>query len=91
MRGAPGAEIDDGRFQVVILGDLSRLESMKVLRIIYGGRHLGLPTVDRHWARQISARLVHPDDQVLLDLDGEQPGRLPGTWNVHPRAIQLKI
>ncbi|MBA2662675.1 MAG: diacylglycerol kinase family lipid kinase [Bradymonadaceae bacterium] len=88
---APGAEIDDGEFQVVVMGDISKLESFEAIAGIYRGRHLSMRKVYRRRARQVAARAVDTKQPVLLDLDGEQPGRLPAMWNIHAGAIQLKI
>lgn len=88
---APGAEPDDGRFQVVIMGDLSVPESVKVLAMIYKGSHLGHRKISRRRARQVSARLVDGSESGLIDLDGETPGKMPAIWNIHPSAIRFKI
>ncbi|MFU8802438.1 MAG: diacylglycerol/lipid kinase family protein [Bradymonadaceae bacterium] len=87
---APGAELDDGQFQVVIMGDLSRIESVGVMRDIYKGTHLAHRKIHRRRARQISARLIDTSREGLIDLDGETPGKLPAIWNVHPSAIRFK-
>ncbi len=88
---APGAELDDGALQVVIIGNLSKPEMVKILPRFYGGRHLEARKVSRHRAKQVSARATDKKDIALLDVDGEQPGKLPATWVVHPGAIRIKI
>lgn len=88
---APGAELDDGRFQVVVMGDISKTEALAIIKDIYRGRHLGHRKVFRRRARQIAARVTQPGAVSLLDLDGEQPGKLPAIWNIHPNGIRLKI
>ena len=88
---APGAEVDNGVFQVVVLGDLSKTEQVKILPKIYGGKHLASPKVSRHRASQVAVRAVDADDTVLLDVDGEQPGRIPVTWVLRPQAVRVKI
>lgn len=88
---APGASITDGQLQVVTLGDLGKIEAVPTLARVYSGTHLGDEKVWRRQAKIISARCLDRGAHVLLDIDGEQPGRLPATFHVHSRAIQLKI
>ncbi|WP_158542719.1 diacylglycerol/lipid kinase family protein [Lujinxingia litoralis] len=87
---APGAELDDGRLQLIMMGDLSRPQALRMFTDIYKGSHLGHRKVSRHRARQVAVRLVEPSALALVDLDGEQPGKLPATFNVHHRALQFK-
>ena len=87
---APGAELDDGKFQVVFLGDLSKMESVRLAQKIYNGRHFDLEGVFRRTASTVSIR-TSETVPVLLDVDGEQPGRLPALFELHAHAIQLKV
>jgi diacylglycerol kinase (ATP) len=88
---APGAELDDGKFQVVVMGDLGVTESLPVLTKIYRGGHLSHRKIQRRRAKQVSARIVDSRREGLIDLDGETPGKLPAVWNIHPSAIRFKI
>ena len=91
MHIAPQATLDDGLFDVVALGDFSMAEVTFRIRHVYAGTHLGLPKVE-HWkARHVVAEPVYPADKVLLDVDGEQPGSLPSTFDLLPAAIKLKV
>jgi diacylglycerol kinase (ATP) len=89
MQIAPEARIDDGRFDVVGL-EMGVRGSMRLTARIYQGRHLGQPGVTFERARVVRAEPVTPGDHVLLDVDGEAPGRLPATFTVRPGAIHLK-
>lgn len=85
---APKASPDDGYFDVVILGDLSRGEVIRGSRRIYRGTHLEMPKV--RWLR--GRRVVAESEQeVLIDMDGEQPGRLPITCELLPAALRLIV
>ena len=42
-------------------------------------------------AKKLSARPVHEGDKVLLDVDGETPGRLPATFTLLPGALLLRV
>jgi len=88
---APGADLDDGEFQVVEFGDLSKWQMASSLPDIYRGHHLHMEKVRRHRARRVSARANDDKNEVLLDLDGEAPGHLPAHWRIHPGALRLKL
>ena len=88
---APGAEVDDGEFQVVLMGDLTKPEMVKIMPKLYSGKHLASPKVSRYRAKKISARPIDVDEPILLDVDGEQPGRMPAMWRLHPGAINFKL
>jgi YegS/Rv2252/BmrU family lipid kinase len=91
MQVAPMAALDDGIFDVVSLGDFGVTEAALRVRHIYKGTHIGMPKVE-HWkARHVQAEPVDPNDKVLLDVDGEQPGSLPSTFELLPGAIKLKV
>jgi len=55
---------------------------------VYDGRHV-------RWAgtRTLRCRTLAAtsDEEVLLDVDGEQPGRLPATFEILPGALRLQI
>ena len=88
---APGADLDDGAFQVVTMGNLTKSEMLKIFPQIYQGKHVGSRKVSRYRAQQVAVRPVDDEREVLIDCDGEQPGRLPALWKLHPGAIQVKI
>lgn len=83
---APEAKIDDGLFHVTVIGDFSLVEVLRHLPKLYNGRLFELEKV-----RSLSGRRVEAfsDEQVLLDVDGEQPGTLPVTITVISNAIRL--
>jgi YegS/Rv2252/BmrU family lipid kinase len=91
MWAAPGAAIDDGQFQFVMLGDLTRPEAVRTLIDIYRGNHFNSQKVWRRNARSITARAVDPHERVLLDVDGEALGRLPAALDVLPGFVNLKV
>ncbi len=84
---APGAALEDGWFDVVIFGNLSRGQILRHLPRIYRGTHLDLPGVQHKRARRIEAR---SHDTVLLDIDGEAPGRLPVTIEILPQILPVR-
>lgn len=90
MRVAPEAALDDGWFDVVGLGDLTTLEYIALAGSIYQGRHIGRPKITHARARVVTAEPLGADQEVLVDMDGEQPGRLPIRLELLPGALRLK-
>jgi YegS/Rv2252/BmrU family lipid kinase len=86
---APQADLTDGLFDVVTLGDLSVLTLIRHSGKIYKGAHLGLEGVSLQRVRKLVAEPV--DEPVLLEIDGEQPGRLPATFELFPGAVKLAV
>ena len=83
---APEASPDDGLFDIVIFGDLSKFEMIKDGNKIYKGTHLKSDKIRAFRGRHVQAT---SEDQVLIDMDGEQPGSLPITLDVVPKAIKV--
>ncbi len=85
---APTADPSDGSFDVLWLSGTAQDFALKVLPAVYSGAHLGLPGVRYHSATRLRAR---SDDTVLLDVDGEQLGRLPIEVECVPRALRIIV
>jgi diacylglycerol kinase (ATP) len=86
MRVAPGAEINDGLFQVTVIGDLSIPEVFWNLPRLYNGKIYEQKKI----TKLIGRRVVASSTQVvLLDMDGEQPGRLPVAIEMVPSALSI--
>jgi YegS/Rv2252/BmrU family lipid kinase len=90
MQVAPNAVIDDGRFDVVSIGEMGTLESMWKGRHLYSGSHLNLDNVSERRARTVYAESVD-GQEVILDVDGEVPGLLPATFTIVPQALSLVL
>jgi len=88
MRTAPEASVDDGLFDVVVLGNFTFTEQLRLSRTIYDGKHVEMEKVESFRAKRVEATSI--DDRVLLDVDGEQPGMLPATFEIQPGAIRMK-
>jgi diacylglycerol kinase family enzyme len=83
---APDAVMDDGLFHVTVIGDFSLLEVFRHLPKLYDGRLFQLKKVRSLIGRRIEASSENP---VLLDVDGEQPGSLPVTISMAPKALRI--
>src|SRR5690606_39782101 len=90
MHIAPDAELDDGAFDVIAVGDLSKADFLLHGHRMYRGSHLSLDGVTCRRARVVEAAPVD-GAEVLLDVDGETPGILPATFQLVPRALSLIV
>lgn len=68
MRLAPGASLDDGRLQLVIIRRMSRLRLLLAFPKIYRGRHTHLPAVR---ILEIGQAHLHIDPPSTFFADGE--------------------
>ena len=84
MMIAPEAVPDDGIFDIVTVENLSRLQAAKKLPLIYSGAHIGEADV-----RVCRGTLIiaESDEEVLIDADGEGPGKLPLTVQILPQIL----
>ncbi len=91
MMIAPQADPSDGRFEVVSLGDLTRVEAIGLTSKIYKGAHLAAEGVKVTTGTLVVAEPMHPWASVLLDVDGEQPGKLPATATIAKGALTFRV
>ncbi len=87
---APDARPDDGQFDVTLWSGYKLQDFVLKANSMYSGSHVNLPGTTRYKARKIHTDPVDGAD-VLLDIDGEQPGRLPATVEILPAAVRLKV
>lgn len=87
MKVAPNATTTDGLLDVVILGDLNAAEVALNTPLLYQGKHLGHPKIRVIRGKHIRAEAA---DTVMIDMDGECPGKLPATFTVLPGALLLQ-
>ena len=83
---APGARVDDGYFHITLVGNLNLAEIFWNLPKLYNGKILQVKNVSAMSGRRIEAT---SEQQVLLDVDGEQSGRLPIVVDIIPGALRL--
>ena len=56
----------------------------------YSGRVMEVPLIQHHRVRKVFLETVEEGEEMLMDIDGEQLGRLPATLRVFPGALRLK-
>jgi diacylglycerol kinase (ATP) len=90
MKIAPDADPSDGLLDVVALHDMTKLRSALLAQHIYKGEHLGQPGVSVARGKLIEAEPLAAGTEVLVDMDGETPGRLPISAQLAPGALRLR-
>lgn len=88
LKVAPGAEINDGFLDVVVVGEIGRLELMRNFPKLYSGRHLDHPAFQLMKGKHITVEL--PDNQ-LVSYDGETDRADRLEIEVKPGAIRLIV
>jgi diacylglycerol kinase (ATP) len=85
---APGAQPDDGLFDVLLIGDVTKLDFVPTAPKIYRGTHLSHPKVELVRAR---VAVVDAPERLPIELDGEQVGTTPARFEVVPAALRVRV
>ncbi|MFF8617872.1 diacylglycerol kinase [Streptomyces sp. NPDC015350] len=85
MRICADAVMDDGLFDVTVVGNCSRTTLLKVFPRVYRGTHLDHPAVTVHRVSSIELAAAG----VTAYADGEQLGALPLTAHCVPGAVRV--
>ena len=88
MMICPQAEPDDGVFDVLLIGDLTKRDLLLTLPKTYKGRHLPHPKAELLRGAHVE---IDSSEPLPVELDGEQPGTTPIRCEVVPQALRLRI
>jgi len=88
MKITPEAEPDDGLFDVLLIGDVSKLDLALTMPKIYRGTHLPHPKAELLRGASVVVEAQMP---LPVELDGEQPGTTPVRFDVVPQALRLRV
>jgi diacylglycerol kinase (ATP) len=88
MMICPQAEPDDGFFDVLLIGNLTKRDLVLTLPKTYRGRHLPHPKAE---LLRGSAVEIDAPEPLPVELDGEQPGTTPARFGLIPRALRLRV
>jgi len=83
---APEARIDDGWFDVVIVGDIGRWLGIRSLPMLYRGTHGRLRQVEFGRARRVE---VTSEEPIGIEADGELIGSTPVVFEMVARALEV--
>ena len=85
---APNAKPDDGLFDVVLIGDVTKRDFITTAPKIYKGTYLAHPKVELLRSRAVS---VDAHERLPIELDGEQVGTTPVRFEVVPGALRVRV
>ena len=86
---APGADPGDRKLDLIMVGDMSRLESLtKIVPNLGDGSYLAHPKVSRRHATRVT---IDSDRMVRADVDGESIGQLPMSVAMLPFRLRVAV
>lgn len=88
MRVAPGAVLDDGALDLIVVGSLRPWEILWHAPKIYRGTHVAIRKVSVHRVSELS---VEAQKSLSVVADGELIGRTPARFRVIPAALQVLV
>ena len=88
MKLAPEAQQDDGAFDVVTIGDVTKLDFLTTAPKLYSGRYLSHPKVELLRSSSVAISAAEP---LPLEVDGEPIGATPARFEVVPSALRLRV
>ena len=88
MKLAPEAAQDDGLFDVIFIGDVSKLDFLTTSPKLYGGGYLSHPKIDLVRSARVT---VDSAEHLPIEVDGEQIGTTPATFEVVPGALRVRV
>ncbi|MDH4209505.1 MAG: diacylglycerol kinase family lipid kinase, partial [Anaerolineae bacterium] len=88
MRVAPDADPNDGLFDVIVIGDIDKVEFLMTVPKVYDGTHITHPQVDAYRAKRVEVR---SEQDLPLQVEGEVCGHTPLTFEIIPSALQIRV
>jgi diacylglycerol kinase (ATP) len=88
MHLAPEAEPDDGLFDVILVGDVNRLDFLTTAPKLYRGTYLAHPKIELLRSHSVQ---VDAAEHLPIELDGEQPGTTPARFEIVPGAVRVRV
>jgi diacylglycerol kinase (ATP) len=88
MKICPDAQVDDGLFDVLLIGDLTKRDLLLTLPKTFRGTHLPHPKAELLRGRNVA---VDASEPLPIELDGEQPGTTPARFEVVPGALRVRV
>lgn len=89
MHVALHARLDNGLFDVYIVGRVTLGDALRNLHLVYQGRMMERPDLVRYVRGKV-VRITSPV-ATKVAIDGEVPGVLPATLSVVPGALKIVV
>jgi diacylglycerol kinase (ATP) len=88
MHLAPEAQPDDGLFDVVLIGDVTKRDFVTTAPKLYKGTYLAHPKIELLRSRTV---VVDAPERLPIELDGEQVGTTPVRFEIVPAALRVRV
>jgi diacylglycerol kinase (ATP) len=88
MMLAPDARPDDGAFDVIMIGDVGKVDFLTTAPKLYKGKHVGHPKIEVVRTARVE---VDAAERLPIELEGEQVGTTPATFEVVPGALRVRV
>jgi YegS/Rv2252/BmrU family lipid kinase len=88
MQMAPTASPTDGVFDVILIKNAGKIETIRGMNDFRAGKHLDQtnPKIELLYGKQVS---VSSPKKVRIDVDGEAVGFLPALFEIQPGSIEF--
>ncbi len=86
---APDAKIDDGKFQIVLAGNVTMLDYFKNFGKLRKSQHIDLPDLSYHVTDHVNVEPL--GDRVSIEADGEIHGTAPLQFECLPGALPFLV
>lgn len=87
MKLCPDADPADGKFDVLLIGDLTKRDLVLTMPKTYRGTHLPHPKAEVLRGTTVTVEA----DALPVELDGEQPGTTPARFDLLPGALRVRV
>jgi YegS/Rv2252/BmrU family lipid kinase len=88
MMMCPRADPSDGLFDVCVGGNLGKLETLRLLTMVFSGRHVGQPGITIYRAKRV---VVDSPAPLSVHADGEPVGRVPAEFALADGRLRLVV
>ena len=88
MRIAPNSEFDDGKIDLIIVRQTSKIELLKLFPKLFTGEHVKSKLVEY---RQVQKFSIIPNENSSLNIDGELTGITPVHVTMEPKRINVLV
>ncbi|MGD9561300.1 MAG: diacylglycerol kinase family protein [Pyrinomonadaceae bacterium] len=91
MMIAPNAKLDDGKLDLINIGDIRTARILLNSYTLYTGSHLALKEVKSSRVERVEVSPANADAEFHIEIDGELLGRLPAVYEVVPDALRVRV
>ena len=82
------AQPDDGLFEVVLIGDVGKVDFLTTAPKIYKGKHVNHPKVEVLRSTRVE---VDAAEHLPIEVEGEQVGTTPAAFELVPGALRVRV